>query len=110
MYLGAGLHENVVDTTEDTGSKLRPEGILCIPDVSQHPSQVPKARACAYPDSVLGLCSGGAVVVLGGVLDGNSLLAVDGFARVEVGRSKQVLLSASRDEDAFVTMRLLNHG
>jgi len=85
----AGLHVDVVEATEDTGCELRSEGV---------------------PDSVLDLggwgdfavCAGG-----GGGVDGDSFLAVDGFARCEVLGDEKVFFAAAGDEDAGVTMGFL---
>lgn len=51
---------------------------------------------------------GSTTLLLGGVLDGDSLLAVDGLARDKVDGSEEILLTATSDEDALVTMRLDN--
>jgi hypothetical protein len=73
-----------------------------------------RSRDCRRPGSgigrnstyaVLGLRSD-SILALASILDRNPLLAVDGFARDEVGGSKQVLLATTSDEHALVTMRL----
>eukprot|EP01136_Pigoraptor_vietnamica_P036852 Opistho-1_new@103984 len=74
--LGAGLDVNVVDTTDDGGAELRPEGV---------------------PHAVLDL-----VAV---ILDRNALLAVHRLAGDEVLRHDDVLLAA-RNEHALVAMGL----
>jgi hypothetical protein len=81
------LHEDGLETAEDTSGQLAAERI---------------------PDTVLGL--GGrrvAVFALRGVLDDNTLLAVDGFAGAQVLSREEILLAAAGDENALVTMGFL---
>ena len=49
---------------------------------------------------------GSTTLVLGGVLDRDSLLAIDGLARDKVDGSEEILLTTTSDEDALVTVRL----
>lgn len=49
---------------------------------------------------------GSATLLLGGVLDRDSLLAIDGLARDKVDGSEEILLTTTGDEDALVTVRL----
>lgn len=86
--LGTRLHINGVKTSEDTRSQLTPEGV---------------------PDSVLGLRRRGRAVLVSAlaVLNGDTLLAVDGLAGDKVSRGKQILLSTAGHEDTGVTMGLL---
>ena len=51
-----------------------------------------------------------ATLFLVGVLNGDSLLAVDRLAGDEVSRRKKILLAATGNEDALVTMGLLRNG
>lgn len=87
--LGAGAEVHPVETTDDTSRKLGAEGV---------------------PHAVLdlGVCRG-AVLVLDGIVDGDTLLAVDGLAGGQVASSNSVLLAAN-DEDAGVAMGLLDRG
>lgn len=85
--LGSGLHVDGLETAEDTSGKLGAEGI---------------------PDAVLGLGSSrAAVVALAGVLDDDTLLAVDRLAGAQILGSEQILLSAAGDENALMAMGLL---
>jgi hypothetical protein len=85
--LRAGLHVDGLETAEDTGGKLGAERV---------------------PDAVLGLGSGRlAVLTLAGVLDNDTLLAVDGLAGAQVLGGEKILLSTAGDEDTLVTMGLL---
>jgi len=63
QHFAAGLHVDVVHTTEDTGCQLRAEGV---------------------PDTVFDFCCCCGIAVDGdgavGSLDGDALLAVGGFA------------------------------
>lgn len=82
--LGAGLHVDVVQTTEDTGSQLGTEGV---------------------PDTVLSL--GDNTIITGGGLDGDALLAVNSLTRGQVLGDKQILLTTTGNEDTGVTVVLL---
>lgn len=87
--LAAGLHEDVLHTTEDTSGQLRTEGV---------------------PDTVLSLGRSGSLAVGGGRaggLDADALLAIDSLAWGQVLGDKQVLLAAS-DENTGVSVRLLD--
>lgn len=83
--LGSGLDEQLIKTTENTGSQLGSEGV---------------------PHSVLDLGSL-AVLSLGGDVDGNSLLAVHGLTGGQVLGDKEILLT-SGNEDTAVSMGLDN--
>lgn len=87
--LRAGLHVDVVETTEDTSGQLRTEGI---------------------PHAVLDLSSDGGLAVgtgLRGGFDGDSLLAVDGLAGGQVLGDEQIFLTTTGNENTSVTMGLL---
>lgn len=75
--------EQLVETTHDTGGQLGSEGV---------------------PDTVLDL-GGWDTVLLGGLLDGDALLAVDGLTWGHVLGDEQILL-ASGNEDTGVLVRL----
>lgn len=49
---------------------------------------------------------GSTTLLLRGVLDRDSLLAIDGLARDKVDSSEEILLTTTSDEDALVTVRL----
>ena len=87
-HLGAGLHVDAIETAEDTRGQLAPEGV---------------------PDPVFGLGGDGGAVLFPrlAVLDRDALLAVDGLARDEVGGGEEIFLTASCDEDAWVTVGFL---
>jgi len=83
-HLGTGLHVNIVHTTQDTGSKLGTEGV---------------------PHTVLDLGDG---AVLGSrSLDRDTLLTVHGLTGGQVLGDKQILLTATGNEDTGVTVGLL---
>lgn len=84
--LGARLHVDVVDTTNNASSQLASERV---------------------PDSVFDLGSDWrAILSLGSGIYGDSLLAVDLDSRGDALGEQMVFLTA-RDEDTFVTMRFL---
>lgn len=86
-HAGAGLDVDLVGTTGDGSAELASEGV---------------------PHAVLDLGgAGGAVLVLNGFVDRDALLAVDGLARSDVAGRETVLLAATNNEDAGVTVRLL---
>lgn len=78
--------EQLVETTHDTGGQLGSEGV---------------------PDTVLDL-GGGDTILLGGLLDGDALLAVDGLTWGHVLGDEEILL-ASGNEDTGVLVRLDNN-
>lgn len=86
--LGAGLHVDVLETTEDTGGNLRTEGV---------------------PDTVLDLCGSGSLAVFDNGcrrVDSNALLTIDGDTRGHALCAQHVLLAAS-DKDTGVSVGLL---
>lgn len=84
---GSGLHVDVVGTTSDGSTQLASEGVPCaVLDLGR--------RGCA-------------VLVLLGLVDRDTLLAVYGLAGGDVLGRKTVFLAATDDEDTGVTVRLL---
>jgi hypothetical protein len=81
--LGARLHVDIIETTQDTGGKLGTEGV---------------------PHTVLGLGDG--AILIGRGLDSNALLAIDGLSRSQVLGDKQIFLTTTGNEDTGVTVRL----
>lgn len=88
--LGTRLHEDIVETTKDTGSQLGTERI---------------------PHAVFDLRgSGGVAVAIGGRgFDRNALLAIDGFTGSQVLRDQEILLASTSNKDTAVTMGLLQN-
>jgi hypothetical protein len=82
--LGTGLHVDLIETTEDTGSHLGTEGV---------------------PHTVLDLGDG--TILVGRALDGDALLTVNGLTRGQVLGDEQILLATASDEDTSVTVGLL---
>lgn len=82
--LGAGLDVDGLETSQDTSSQLRSEGV---------------------PDTIFGL--GGGTVLGLCVLDRNALLIVDALTRSEVSGGEQVFLAAANDKDTLVTVGFL---
>lgn len=82
--LGAGLHVDVVQATQDTGSKLGTEGV---------------------PHTVLDL--GDSAVLGGGRFDGDTLLAIHGLTGCQVLGNEQILLTTAGNEDTSVAMGFL---
>ncbi len=90
QHARARLHVEFVGTTSDGSAQLASERV---------------------PHAVLDLGGRrGTVVVLDRLVDGYALLAVDGLARGQVAGSNTVLLAATDDEHARVTMGFLKYG
>ena len=83
--LGAGLHVDVVQTTQDTSSKLATEGV---------------------PDTVFDLGDG--AIFLGGALDGDTLLTVDSLTGGQVASDEQIFLTTAGDENTGMTVGFLD--
>jgi hypothetical protein len=81
--LGARLHVDIIETTQDTGGKLGTERV---------------------PHTVFGLGDG--TILTSGGLDSNTLLAIDGLSRSQVLGDKQIFLTTTGNEDTGVTVRL----
>lgn len=84
--LRARAHVDVVQTTQNTGSKLATEGV---------------------PHTVLGL---GDSAVLSRSLDGNALLTIHSLSGGQVLGNEQVLLTTAGNKDTAVTVRFLGNG
>lgn len=81
--LRARLHVDIIETTQDTGSKLGTERV---------------------PDTVLGLGSG---TILSRGFNSNALLAVDSLSGGQVLSDEQIFLTATSDEDTGMTVGFL---